>query len=171
VIIGNGDIATALKGNNLDRDDIIFFASGVSNSKETNQECFERERKLLIQQPMNKHLVYFSTLSIYYSDTPYTLHKRLMEKSLKEHFITSCIVRIGNITWGKNQNTLINFIKNKIKNNELFEIKNEYRYLLDEKEFIHWIKMIRVNKTDIMNITGILTYVPDLVEDIKKSLL
>jgi len=34
MIIGNGDIGKALK----DRDDVVFFASGVSNSQETDEK-------------------------------------------------------------------------------------------------------------------------------------
>ena len=34
-IIGNGDIAMALREGGVDRDDLLFFAAGVSNSRET----------------------------------------------------------------------------------------------------------------------------------------
>ena len=38
MIIGKGDIASIL----IDREDVIFFASGVSNSSEIRQSEFER---------------------------------------------------------------------------------------------------------------------------------
>ena len=58
MVIGNGDIAKVL----TDKEDIIYFCSGVSNSREERPIEFEREMKLLLQQPRNKHLVYFSSL-------------------------------------------------------------------------------------------------------------
>jgi hypothetical protein len=45
MIIGNGIIANAVRS--YDREDIIFFASGVSNSLETRVSEFEREFSLL----------------------------------------------------------------------------------------------------------------------------
>lgn len=92
-IIGNGDLASVL----TDREDIIFFASGVSNSKEERPIEFEREMKLLLQQPRNKHLVYFSSLSIYYAKTEYARHKRIMEKTIRNHWESFTIIRLGNI--------------------------------------------------------------------------
>ena len=53
MIIGKGDIAKILN----DRKDAIFFASGVSNSNETNELEYEREKKLLSIQ--DKKNVYF----------------------------------------------------------------------------------------------------------------
>jgi hypothetical protein len=47
-IVGNGDIASALKDLNKDR--WIFFASGVSNSRETDEDEYAREMSLLLEQ-------------------------------------------------------------------------------------------------------------------------
>ena len=47
MIIGNGLIATAFKKSNENYDNVIIFASGVSDSKETTQACFDREEKLI----------------------------------------------------------------------------------------------------------------------------
>ena len=154
MIVGNGDIAKVLQP--LDRDDVIFFASGVSNSQETRDEEFEREFRLLMSQSRFKHLVYFSTLSIFHSNTPYTEHKKRMESAVKSAFDYYTIVRIGNITWGDNPNTFLNYIKSKIENNEPYEIKDEYRYLVDKEEFLYWVGMIPFFAIDQyeMNITG-----------------
>lgn len=149
MILGHGDIASAL----TDQVDKIFFASGVSNSLCTNWQEFQREKDLLLNQNKFSHLVYFSSLSIYYADTPYTRHKKIMERLVKDNFAVSTIVRIGNITWGKNPNTLLNYFKNKIANREVVEIKDEYRYIISKEEFQHWMKMIPDFTTE-MNITG-----------------
>jgi UDP-2-acetamido-2,6-beta-L-arabino-hexul-4-ose reductase len=170
MIIGDGDIASILKGKWFESNDlVIVFASGVSNSKCVDVEEFEREKKLLLDQNKNLHLVYFSTLSIYYKGdlNPYTLHKLSMEEIVKGNFENFTIVRIGNITWGKNPNTLLNFFRQKIQNNEPFEVRNEYRYLVNEKEFLHWLNNIRLFKKDIITITGNLITVPEIVNKIR----
>lgn len=160
MIIGNGDIASALR--EVDRDDLIFFASGVSNSQETRIEEFRREVSLLVSQPRDKILVYFSSLCIFYADTKYARHKKEMEEVVKNGFPEYTIIRLGNITWGNNPHTLINFVRNKIKNNEQFEVKDEYRYIIDKDEFLHWVKLIP-NWNCEMNITGSRMKVADII--------
>jgi hypothetical protein len=134
-IIGHGDIAKALKGT---RPDLTFFASGVSNSAETRQLEFQREMSLLALQPATSHLVYFSSLAVFFSDTPYFKHKRAMETVVKYAFPKHTIVRIGNIDWGKNPHTLINYLRA----HPDAELKDEYRYIVDKKEFLYWIRVI-----------------------------
>ncbi|MEK6886536.1 MAG: hypothetical protein AABW88_01770, partial [Nanoarchaeota archaeon] len=125
-IIGDGDIAKVLK--DVDKD-VLFFASGVSNSKEERESEFKREADLLNKQKKDKHLVYFSSLATFEKESPYYLHKRIMEQLVKT-FPHHTIVRLGNITFGSNPNTLINGLKNKIKNGETLEIRDEYRYIV-----------------------------------------
>lgn len=166
MIEGNGNIALVLPG----RDDLLFFASGVSNSQETRESEYEREMILLMKQNRQAHIVYFSSLSIFYSDTRYTRHKRKMEFLVKKYFSPYTIIRLGNITWGDNPHTIINFFKNKIKNNEPFEIRDEYRYLIDKPEFLHWISLIP-NWNVEMNIPGRMVKVRDIVKEIKEGKL
>ena len=79
MIIGHGDIASVLP----DHPGRCYFAAGVSNSAEIRPSEFHREARLLSAQPTYLRMVYFSSLCIYYSDTPYARHKRLMEAGLK----------------------------------------------------------------------------------------
>ena len=158
MIIGNGDIASVL----TDREDVTYFVSGVSNSKETRPSEFEREMILLRQQPRDTHLIYISTLAIYYSDTNYTRHKKRMEDFIRENFTSYTIFRIGNITWGKNPNTLINYLKAHPE----AEVVDTYRYLVSKEEFLHWVNMAPIGRKTEMNITGKLTWVPDLKKDL-----
>lgn len=132
--IGSGDIASVLP----DRDDLLFFASGVSNSQETDEAQYLREVDLLLAQSRHAHLVYFSSLAIFYSDTRYTRHKLFMEDRIKARFPAHNIIRIGNITWGDNPNTLINYLAA----HPGTEIRDEYRYIVDIEEFMHWINLI-----------------------------
>lgn len=171
MIVGNGGIALALKEGNVDRDDVNYFASGVSDSKCSDPHKFGREFNLLREMPRQVHLVYFSTLSIYYGHSPYIAHKKKMEQWVRISFDSYTIVRVGNISWGVNPNTLINFITNCLRTNKPFDIQPVYRYIINKEEFIHWIKMIIVREKNEMNITGVRTWVPDLVENIKKEII
>jgi len=134
MIIGNGDIASALP----DRDDLLFFASGVSNSKETRESEYEREKNLLMKQDFDSHLVYFSSLCVFFSNNRYAKHKLEMEKIVKTYFLQWTIIRLGNIDWGNNPNTLINYLRNHPE----AEIQDVYRYIADKEEFLHWIDLI-----------------------------
>lgn len=166
MIIGTGDIGSVLK----DRKDLIFFASGVSNSSEKRYSEFKRELELLKEQDYSKHLVYFSSLSIYYSDSDYARHKRLMEHYTRYYFDSSTIVRIGNIDFGKNPTTLINYLTRKISNNEPYEVKEVYRHIISKDEFLYWMDLIPVGVKNEMNIPGRRVWVPDLVKEIKTKL-
>lgn len=165
MIIGAGDIAQSLQP--LDRPDILFFASGVSNSRCVDDCEFKRECDLFdgIYQANghNLHRVYFSSLSIYYSDTPYAMHKRFMEQRIGWGKWTYTIIRLGNITWGSNPNTIINYFKKCHKDNvemqkvsEYYNVRPElqdtFRHLVTRREFDYWISKIRVGHSRIFDI-------------------
>jgi hypothetical protein len=134
MIIGTGDIASILN----DRDGAIFFAAGVSNSSETRESEFYREYELLDKQDTDKCIFYFSSISIddLSKNSQYIAHKRKMELLIKSNFQNYNIIRIGNIMWGTNPNTFINYIKNKIKNGEPVEIKDEYKYMIEKEQLV-----------------------------------
>lgn len=134
MIVGTGDIASVLN----DRDGAIFFAAGVSNSSEKRESEFNREYELLNKQDKNKCIFYFSSIAIddISKNSEYLQHKRRMELFIKSNFENYNIIRIGNITWGANPNTFINYIRNKIKNGEPVEIKDEYKYMIDKEQLV-----------------------------------
>jgi hypothetical protein len=134
MIVGRGDIASVLN----DREGAIFFASGVSKSTETTESEFVREIELLKKQDTSKCIFYFSSITIddINKNSQYLEHKRKMELLIKSNFENYNIIRIGNITWGNNPNTFINYIKNKIKNGEPVEIKDEYKYVIDKEQLV-----------------------------------
>lgn len=152
--LGHGDIASAL----TDREDRLYFASGVSNSQETRETEYQREIDLLMQQDKWRHIVYFSSLSIFYTDTRYAQHKRQIEKLIKKNFGHYTIVRIGNITWGVNPHTLINYLRA----HKDAEIKDVYRYITDKEEFLHWVNLIPEWSCE-MNIPGRRMKVKDIL--------
>jgi hypothetical protein len=136
MIIGTGDIARILN----DREGVIFFASGVSNSSEKDEQQFARERSLLLQQDTSKCIFYFSSISVEdvdkLSTNRYLKHKLEMEALIKTNFQNYNIIRIGNITWGVNPNTFLNFLRNKLKNNEEVIIKDEYKFVIDKEQLV-----------------------------------
>jgi len=167
MIIGSGDIASALK----DNPSFTYFAAGVSNSGLNDYNEYHREVTRIHKIEIDKHLVYFSSLSIYYADTFYTRHKLAMEKIVKDRFEGNTIIRIGNITWGKNPHTLINYLKYCIENNLPYEVKDVYRFLLSKEDFLFWIEKMNYHPTSEMNITGEKLKVAEIVERIKRGIL
>lgn len=134
MVIGDGDIASVLQ----DREGFLFFASGVSNSRETRESEYQREVDLIRQQPKDQHIVYFSSLAALYDDSLYLEHKRKMESIVRTEFAKHTIVRLGNISWGNNPHTLINHLRAHPKS----EIKDVYRYIVGLDEFLYWVNLI-----------------------------
>ena len=134
MIVGRGDIASVLN----DRDGAIFFVSGVSNSNETRESEFMREIELLDKQDKTKCIFYFSSIALddLSKNSQYLQHKRRMELLIKSNFENYNIIRIGNITWGNNPNTFINYIKNKKSKGEPVQIKDEYKYIIDKDQLV-----------------------------------
>jgi hypothetical protein len=141
VIVGNGDIAKAISAH-LNWPDWVWFASGVSNSQETGDAAYKREYDLLVEQPRDKHLVYFSSLSVLYSEGRYASHKRAMELSVKYIFSDYTIIRLGNITWGQNPHTLINHLRARHAAGLPLDVQPVYRYVVDLPEFQHWLALV-----------------------------
>lgn len=160
-VIGTGDIASVIP----DREDVTFFTSGVSDSSCSDPNKFKRESDLLKQMPRNVHLVYFSSLSLYYSWNPYVAHKKRMEQLVRDLFCNYTIIRLGNISWGTNPHTLINYLKAHPE----ATIQNVYRHIVDKDEFLYWLKLIPVGQRNEMNISGTRVWVPDLFRQLHKK--
>ena len=117
MIIGNGLIANLFREN--DRENVVFFASGVSNSLETDNSAFLREENLIrktIKENPNKIFIYFSTCSIYDSSkngSSYVNHKLKMEQIVEELANQFLILRVSNaVGKGGNPNLLMNYLVN-----------------------------------------------------------
>lgn len=145
MIVGNGLVAKSLM--QYDEDDIIFFASGVSNSAINEASAFLRERNLLseiLTSNTEKHLVYFSTCmvsSIKLSPTPYAAHKLSMEKIVQESKNWT-IFRLPNLVGrGGNPNNLVNFLKsNVVAKNRITIQQNAKRALLDADDMARLVR-------------------------------
>jgi nucleoside-diphosphate-sugar epimerase len=140
MIIGKGLIANGFKFYKNEKKALIF-ASGVSNSNESCEAAFEREKELLQQVKDLKDLnddyllVYFSTtalLDLSQEKNYYVKHKKNMEELVKE-FNKFIIFRLPQIT-GKsnNPNTLVNFLHRKVYSEERFDLwVNAKRDIID----------------------------------------
>jgi len=163
MIIGRGMLAKAFNGYKS-REDVIIFASGVSNSKETDEKNFNREKKLLIDS-INSHsdklLVYFSTCSIEdksQQNSQYIIHKKKMEELIKDKIKNYYIFRLPQVVGKTNSPTLVNFIMDAIANTKFFYIqKNATRNLIDVDDVFTICDYIICNKlylNDIINIAS-----------------
>lgn len=140
MIIGNGLIASLFKDS--DREDVVFFASGVSNSLETNPAQFLREENLIIktiEENPEKTFIYFSTCSIYDSSktgSDYVLHKLKMEQIIKNTVEKYVILRVSNaVGKGGNPNLLMNYLVRSAHSGETVSVHTKAtRNLIDAED-------------------------------------
>ncbi len=170
MIIGNGNIAKAID----DREDVIFFASGVSDSRCEDVKEFDKEFNMLfdvLTLEQAKHLVYFSGHNIYTKQTPYAEHKKNMESFIKRHSNNYTIVRLGICEWNTNPKTIINHYKAIIKSGKPITYNSDdmIRHIITLKDFKYWLSLIRVGQKEEMNITGRMITVPQLIDEIRQG--
>lgn len=140
MIIGNGLIASLF--DQQDRSDVLFFASGVSNSLETRVAEFKREEILIrntIAENPEKIFIYFSTCSVYDSSktgSDYVLHKLKMEQIVKNTVPKFLILRVSNaVGKGGNPNLLMNYLVRSVRNNETINVHTKAtRNLIDSDD-------------------------------------
>jgi len=157
MVIGNGLLSNAFSKYKLN-EEILVFASGVSNSSSNNQQEFGRELSLLdtILKSQTR-LIYFSTISIYdpdLKDNLYINHKRKIESIIRESSNDYLIFRLPILVGHtKNPFTLCNHIANQINSNKPIKIfKNACRYLIDVDDLSLILPIFIENKSYI-NIT------------------
>jgi nucleoside-diphosphate-sugar epimerase len=150
MVVGNGLIANSFY-KYLSNDDIIIFASGVSNSLEEKESEYQREFSLLKSFiDRNKLLVYFSTCSIYdksQKDSRYVLHKLKIEKYIRESKMPYIIFRLPIVVSNStNRNTLTNYLFYHILNGlDIVVHKNACRYLIDINDVVELLSPIIEN--------------------------
>jgi hypothetical protein len=86
-----------------------------------------------------------------------------MELLIKSNFQNYNIIRIGNIAWGSNPNTFINYIKNKIKNGEPVEIRDEYKYMIDKAQLVLLTDNLPLTGQNQISVFGRMAKVKDLL--------
>ncbi len=147
MIIGNGLIANCFR-EFYNPEDVVIFASGVSNSKISNITEFDREMDLLLglkdKISIDCCLVYFSSCGVINESSIYYQHKLNMENLIKENFKKYLIFRIPQlIGLSNNANTLINYFINSInEDKELVLQKQATRYFVEIGDLVFIVKSI-----------------------------
>lgn len=162
MIIGNGMLAMEFESYKYNSD-ILIFASGVSDSKETRISEFNREKELLVEsinKNKDKKLVYFSTCSMYdtyFEKNHYTNHKLEMENLISTSCSNYNIFRLSQVVGKNNKNQLLGFLNDKIQHNENFTLYDIERNLIDisdVKKIIDLLLMRENFKNQIINIAN-----------------
>jgi len=179
MIIGRGLIANLFT--EIDLDEVVFFASGVSNSSETRKEEFLREQNLVEQTLVNnpeKLFIYFSTCSIYDSskyNSLYVLHKLHIEEIIKEKAEHFLVLRVSNaVGRGGNPNLLMNYLYRQIITNQQLNVhQHATRNLIDVEDVkditLQYIQSNRWNR--IVNVAyGENYFIPEIVEAFEEIL-
>lgn len=141
MIIGNGLMASGFKKSNINYDNFIIFCSGVSNSKETDENSFNREKQLLLKtvsENSKLKLIYFSSILAGVSNERYYLHKLEMENIIKNITNNYIIFRVPQIIGRNgNKNNLFSFLKDSILyNREITIFENTKRALIDINDLV-----------------------------------
>jgi UDP-2-acetamido-2,6-beta-L-arabino-hexul-4-ose reductase len=157
MIVGNGLIANAFSNKEFPMD-VIVFASGASDSKNSNESAFEREHELLrevLNRNQDKLMIYFSTASVLdesLQNSPYCIHKRKMEAYLVENASKYLIARVSNVVGNSgNPKTIFNYFKHHLLTGQKFELwETAERNLVDVDDLamiiIGLLKTGRVNE-------------------------
>jgi dTDP-4-dehydrorhamnose reductase len=162
MILGRGLIATAFKNSVFDSPLYVVFASGVSNSMESDPKAFARELALLDSSiAKNTTILYFSTTSIFdptKQDTPYIQHKLTIEKHIREkadsYIITRLPILVGHTP---NPHTLINYMVEAIREKKKLDVHaRACRHLLDIDDLVNILVPYAFNPhiKAVLNIPG-----------------
>ncbi len=182
MIVGRGLLASAFDRYRY-RNDVVIFASGVSNSQEVDGVEFVRERtkvKESLALSADSLFVYFSTCSIYDSSlkkTPYVRHKVKIEKVIQDSSTSFLIIRLPQVVgYGGNPRTITNYLYNCIVNEKPFEVwRDAVRFLVDIDDVFHYVSYlidVVCKKDCIINFPGKSSSVLDIVvsfEDLLKK--
>jgi nucleoside-diphosphate-sugar epimerase len=178
MVLGSGLVANGFKAYKND-ENYLIFASGVSNSANTNKDEFARERDLLkkaISDHPKKILVYFSTCSIYDHSLQHSLyvhHKREMETIIREDHPRYHIFRVSNLVGNTdNPHTVLNFFVQHINSGEPFFVwRNASRNIIDIDDAVvvcNYILKHDLFRNEIVNIASPSNYsVAEIVQTIE----
>ena len=162
MVIGNGLVAKAFYSYS-DNNEFLIFASGVSNSKTSTEQDYQKERQLctgLLLEHSDKIFVYFSTCSIEDPDlktTGYIKHKLGMENLIKGGSGHYYIFRLSNLAgFSRNKNTVLNYFNDHISYDLPFECwKNAERNIIDVEDVYRVADYLLKNKIRVNQITNI----------------
>lgn len=179
MVVGNGLIAREFLEFN-DDNNVLIFASGVSDSKSDEPSSFTREINL-VKNMLSAYpdciFIYFSTTSIYDNDlkeSAYVKHKLVIESIIESHAKRYTILRLSQVLGkGGNKNNLINFLFTKIRQEENFSLWGKAtRNLIDIESVVKVVKYIIYHKIFLNKTINIASpkniFVYDIVREIEK---
>jgi len=154
MIVGSGMMARAFAAFGEDRD-VVIFASGVSNSLETDPAAFARESALLSETRgrfPEQLLVYFGTCSVEDPDqrgAPYVAHKLEMESLLERAGAPWMVLRLPlAIGPGHRGQTLAQFLYDRISRGEALEVWDRAtRYPVDVADILRIARRFIADRT------------------------
>jgi nucleoside-diphosphate-sugar epimerase len=178
MIIGNGMMARMFSAYE-EFDDVVVLAAGVSNSRETRPESFDRETRLVektIDTIGSKLLIYFSTCSIYDPDTagtPYVRHKLSIEKMVRERVANYLLFRLPQVVGNtSNLTTLTSFLYNNIVTQQPIDVwDNACRYIIDADDAVRIVSYVVDNgmfRNSTVNVASRPCLVADLVNTLEE---
>ncbi|MGV0978229.1 NAD-dependent epimerase/dehydratase family protein [Empedobacter falsenii] len=178
MIVGKGLIANLFT--EVDLDEVVFFASGVSNSSETRKGEFLREQNLVedtLANNQEKLFVYFSTCSIYDSskyNSLYVLHKLHIEEIIKQKAKHFLILRVSNaVGRGGNPNLLMNYLSRQILNDQELVVHQQATRNLIDVEDVKNITLKYIASKDwnkIINVAYIENFnIPEIIEALESN--
>ena len=185
IIIGSGFLAKNFKQheNLFKKLNIHVYAAGVANSLCKNKDLFEIDKNRLVdfskQMDKKNKILYFSTCSIgdpSRNNNEYIKNKLILENYIKSNFEKYLIIRLPEVVGHtKNDNTLIKFFYNKIKNKQTFNLWSKAsRSVIDiddvTKILIDLLSRKKLDKS-VINIANPLKYSPIQIVNIFEQLI
>lgn len=154
MIIGSGSIANMLN----DREGITFFAAGVGDSQCLNSNEYQKEISRFDSLSRKNMIVYFSSISIFTTDSMYTRHKKLMEEHVKDTCVNYAIIRLGNIWECSNPHTFINSYKSKP-----YQPRDDWKYMLSKDQLLFVTDNLPITGKHEISIFGEMKLVKDCI--------
>lgn len=173
MIYGNGLIAKSFI-KYTKKKKIIFFASGVSNSKETSKSEYKKEivilKKVLLNKKDNQLFIYFSSCSIFdpsKQNSSYVKHKIKIENIIRK-FDNYYIFRLPTVIGrSSNNSTLINNLVHKLNNKKKIKILlGAKRNIIDISDVVKLVDLILMKNKDKNKTINIANKYNNKIEDI-----
>lgn len=149
-IIGKGMLARAFSNHAINElvKNFLIFSSGVSNSSETSELSYDREKSLLTThlnwcKSIKMPLIYFSTCSIYDSIScisTYASHKSSMESLVTRSSSDNLVIRLPQVVGNDaNASQLIPFLFQSILTGKKFPLRSVSRNLVHSSDLVFFV--------------------------------
>jgi dTDP-4-dehydrorhamnose reductase len=163
MVVGKGSLGSIFFDEFHNNDEVVIFASGVSDSTEDKEENFNREKKLLretIENNSEKKIVYFSSIFVGFKETKYYTHKLEMEDLISNTCKNFLIIRLPQVVGEKgNQKNIVNFFtKCLLEGEKTIIFSDSWRAIIDVNDVFNISKELIFNcKNKIIKFSNIET--------------